>query len=72
MSGGAATVTETTEILPTIEKIRDEAIRRLPVVDDQGALVGIVTLDDLSPSCQTGTPSGDGFRLSYAQPDRSW
>ncbi len=47
MSAGVETVVETAEILPTIEKMRDEAIRRLPVVDDRGALVGIVTMDDM-------------------------
>lgn len=47
MSAGVETVAETAEILPTIEKMRDEAIRRLPVVDDRGALVGIVTMDDM-------------------------
>jgi CBS domain-containing protein len=34
-------VNETTKIM------RQKGIRRLPVVDDNGALVGIVTLDDL-------------------------
>lgn len=27
--------------------MRGKGVRRLPVVDEQGALVGIVTLDDL-------------------------
>ena len=31
----------------TIEKMRNRGVRRLPVVDDAGALVGIVTVDDL-------------------------
>ena len=30
-----------------IEKMRARGVRRLPVVDDAGALVGIVTVDDL-------------------------
>ncbi len=47
MSAGVETVAETAEILATIEKMRDEAVRRLPVVDDQGTLVGIVTMDDM-------------------------
>ncbi|BCX81075.1 hypothetical protein MIT9_P0653 [Methylomarinovum caldicuralii] len=47
MSAGAETVAETAEILPTVERMRDAAIRRLPVVAADGSLVGIVTLDDL-------------------------
>jgi predicted transcriptional regulator len=31
----------------TIEKMSGHGVRRLPVVDDAGALVGIVTVDDL-------------------------
>ncbi len=31
----------------TIEKMRRHGVRRLPVVDDDGGLVGIVTSDDL-------------------------
>lgn len=27
--------------------MRDAAIRRLPVLDEEGALVGIVTMDDM-------------------------
>ena len=34
-------------IQETIEKMRARGVRRLPVVDDAGALVGIVTVDDL-------------------------
>jgi len=30
-----------------IERMRTHGIRRLPVVDDEGAIVGIVTFDDL-------------------------
>ncbi len=34
-------------LLETIEKMRDRGIRRLPVVDNVGALAGIITMDDL-------------------------
>lgn len=47
MSAGVETVSETAEILPTIERMRDSAIRRLPVVNYHGDLVGIVTMDDM-------------------------
>ena len=38
---------ENDDINETIKIMRQKGIRRLPVVDDNGALVGIVTLDDL-------------------------
>lgn len=47
MTAGLETIRETEEILPTAERMRTLGIRRLPVVDDAGALVGIVTMDDL-------------------------
>lgn len=42
-----STVKESTGVFETIQHMRNRAVRRLPVVDDGGALVGIVTLDDL-------------------------
>jgi CBS domain-containing protein len=42
-----ATVPETTGVFEAIQFMRDKAVRRLPVVDGQGALIGIVALDDL-------------------------
>lgn len=38
---------ENDDINETIKIMRQKGIRRLPVVDDSGALIGIVTLDDL-------------------------
>lgn len=38
---------ENDDINETITTMRQKGIRRLPVVDDNGALVGIITLDDL-------------------------
>ena len=38
---------ESDDVNETIKIMRQKGIRRLPVVDDNGALVGIVTLDDL-------------------------
>lgn len=42
-----AIVPETTGVFEAIQFMRDKAVRRLPVVDEYGALIGIVTLDDL-------------------------
>lgn len=41
------TVKESTGIFETIQYMRGKAVRRLPVVDENGALVGILALDDL-------------------------
>lgn len=42
-----STVKESTGVFDAIQYMRGKGIRRLPVVDDSGELVGIVTLDDL-------------------------
>ncbi|OEU76248.1 MAG: histidine kinase [Desulfuromonadales bacterium C00003093] len=47
MSYGLLSVKEQDGLQETIEKMRARGVRRLPVVDDAGALVGIVTVDDL-------------------------
>lgn len=41
------TILETSGMFETIQFMRAKAVRRLPVVDKQGALIGIVSLDDL-------------------------
>ena len=47
MSQEIYTVSETEPVRETIERMRFAGVRRLPVVDAQGAIVGIVALDDL-------------------------
>jgi CBS domain-containing protein len=42
-----ATVKESSGIFEAFQYMRSKGIRRLPVVDDDGGLVGIVSLDDL-------------------------
>ena len=37
-------------LIAAIEKLKERGVRRAPVLDDSGALVGIVTLDDLLPA----------------------
>lgn len=41
------TVTQETDVLDAVRRMRDTAVRRLPVVDDGGLLAGIVTFDDI-------------------------
>ena len=42
-----ATIRENDGVFETIRYMRTKGVRRLPVVNSQGALIGIVTLDDL-------------------------
>lgn len=41
------TVKESTGVFEAIQYMRQKAVRRLPIVDESGGLVGILTLDDL-------------------------
>ncbi|OGA22412.1 MAG: histidine kinase [Betaproteobacteria bacterium RIFCSPLOWO2_02_FULL_65_24] len=47
MSGELITAGEANDAYETAELMRFRGVRRLPVVDEDGGLVGIVTLDDL-------------------------
>jgi CBS domain-containing protein len=47
MSAPVKTVGRDDGVLDTTQTMRDEGVRRLPVVDDDGCLVGLVTLDDV-------------------------
>jgi CBS domain-containing protein len=47
MVTGLATVKESAGLSETIEYMRAKGVRRVPVVDKGGGLVGILTLDDL-------------------------
>lgn len=47
MVSGLATVKESAGVSETIEYMRAKGVRRVPVVDRNGALVGILALDDL-------------------------
>lgn len=47
MESGLATIGENEGVFETIRYMRAKAIRRIPVVNAGGLLIGIVTLDDL-------------------------
>jgi CBS domain-containing protein len=47
MTSDPETVHEDASVIETTELMARAAVRRLPVVDDVGAIVGIVALDDL-------------------------
>ena len=47
MGAGLATVRESEGLFEAVRYMRDKGVRRMPVVDSHGGLVGILTLDDL-------------------------
>lgn len=47
MSSELATIRENAGVFETLEYMRAKAVRRMPVVSESGALVGILALDDL-------------------------
>jgi len=47
MSPEVATIREDEGLFEALRYMRDKGVRRMPVVDREGALVGILTLDDL-------------------------
>lgn len=49
MTGDPLTAPETAGVAETIERMRVRRVRRVPVIDGRGDLVGIVSLDDLLP-----------------------
>jgi CBS domain-containing protein len=57
-------------VLDALRLMKDQQLRRLPVVDSTGGLIGIVSLGDLADA---GTPeAGDALEAisSPAEPDR--
>jgi CBS domain-containing protein len=47
MTKDLVTLTDATGIYEAIEQITDLGIRRMPLVDNSGRLIGIITLDDI-------------------------
>ena len=47
MTGELVTARESENLYDALKKMRSFGVRRLPIVDDDGALVGILTFDDL-------------------------
>lgn len=47
MSLEIETIREEEGVWETLERMRDLGVRRMPVVDQEGSLVGLITMDDL-------------------------
>ena len=46
VTGTVATISDSAGVYDTLHYMREHGFRRMPVVDAQGSLVGIVTMDD--------------------------
>lgn len=47
MGSELATAVETEDVLDAVQRMRSKGVRRMPIVDENGALAGIVSIDDL-------------------------
>jgi CBS domain-containing protein len=47
MSSDLVTAKETDSTEAALKKMEEHGVRRLPIVDDDGALIGVLTLDDV-------------------------
>lgn len=47
MTTGVTTIPQRTEVEEALALMRSKTVRRLPVVDDRGHLVGVISLDDI-------------------------
>ena len=51
MSVALVTAHEDDDVLATLKLMRQRGVRRMPVIDDEAELVGVVSLDDLLQVC---------------------
>lgn len=65
MTPNPQTVTSTLPIMDAMRLLRDNIFRRLPVTDDEGNLVGIVTEKDLKEATPTKATSLSIYELNY-------
>jgi CBS domain-containing protein len=68
MSGDMVTGSDKMSVYEALQQMSDENIRRLPITDDEGKLVGIVTLDDII--VLLGTELRDVAEIIQAQSPR--
>lgn len=66
-SSGIATVTPDSPVDDAVRTMRDKALRRLPVVDEEGHTVGVISLGDLAVDRDPGSVLG---HISAASPNR--
>jgi CBS domain containing-hemolysin-like protein len=73
MTSAPLTVSEASGISEAIERMQVPRVRRAPVVNDSGDLVGIVSLDDLLPIVaeELGALSPSGKAPPQSRPPRA-
>lgn len=75
MSGHVRTVRENDDVSDVLGEMAAAKIRRMPVVDQQDHLVGIIALGDIAAKCPAehdDIAQSLGDISSPAEPDRSW
>jgi acetoin utilization protein AcuB len=65
MSTSVATVTEDVSMIKAGRIMRDKKIRRLPVVDKEGRLVGIISERDLKAASPSKATTLDMYEMTY-------
>ena len=65
MSTDVATATEDVSMIKAGRIMRERKIRRLPVVDKDGKLVGIVSERDLKAASPSSATSLDMYEMTY-------
>lgn len=68
IDGNLVTGTMDMSVFDALQRLGDESIRRLPIVDDDGKLEGIVTLDDIL--VLLGTELGNAVEVIQDQSPR--
>jgi CBS domain-containing protein len=62
MASNVVTVRPTDDVLRALERMAQHQVRRLPVVDDSGTLVGVISMNDVVNASHTA-PGPDRTRL---------
>jgi CBS domain-containing protein len=65
MNKGTYTCAPTDNVLVALHRLAEGQVRRLPVVDKQGKVVGVLSLNDLILACERGDRKREGS-LTYA------
>ncbi|MDB5742192.1 MAG: putative signal-transduction protein with domain [Polaromonas sp.] len=74
MSANVRTVREDDNVDEVLQSMADNQIRRMPVVDAQGGLIGILSIGDIAvkdPGNETDVAASLGDISSPAKPDRA-
>jgi acetoin utilization protein AcuB len=72
MSSPAVTITPNTTLQDALNLMHEHRFRRLPVVDEKGRLVGIVSERDLLYASPPPATLLNGLEPSYRKPYSGW